>query len=593
MLQIKKLSKSYRSQLLFNQVSFSLAQGERVGIVGRNGSGKSTLFKLILGIEQADDGEIEIPRGYTIGHLEQHLKFTKSTILEEAALGLTSGCESELYRAEIILSGLGFSLEDMQKSPETLSGGFQIRVNLAKLLLSKPNLLLLDEPTNYLDIVSARWLRDFLSSWPGEVMIITHDRSFMDSVTTHTMVIRRKEIRHVPGASVKLIEQLELEDEVYEKTRLNELKKREEIEAFVNRFRAKASKATQVQSKIKMLEKMPSKEQLQQEASLDFRFNEAPFLNKRLIEADGLSFGYDPDLAPLFDALSFTLLKGERLGIIGKNGKGKSTLLRALAGELELQKGSATIHQNALTGYFGQTNIARLNEACTVEEEIDQSNPSLHRTAVRQICGTMMFSGDDALKKISVLSGGEKSRVLIGKILASPTNLLLLDEPTNHLDIESVQALVKSLKRYEGGVVIVTHDEEILRELVTKLIVFKGDTVKLVEGNYDYFLRTEGWGDQISDAPSSHRAENLSKQKTPASPLTNKESRAKKKAMAKIERDICKYEELLKKAQVGMDKAVEARNTPDITALGYTINEIEEKIEAAFNELESISKDLE
>jgi ATP-binding cassette, subfamily F, member 3 len=294
-IKINQLSKSYFARELFTDVTFQMNAGERLGLVGRNGHGKTTLFRLILGQEEPDSGEITIPRNYRIGHLEQHLHFTQPTILEEAALGLPEEDSHSIYKAEAILFGLGFSHADLERAPREFSGGFQIRINLAKLLLSEPNLLLLDEPTNYLDITSVRWITRFLSNFKGELILISHDRDFMDRVTTHTAVIHRQKVRKVEGGTAKAYAQIVLEDEIHEKTRANEEKKRAQAEAFINRFRAQASKAKLVQSRIKMLERLPKLDELADVESLDFEFRYAPFSAKTLLEARDLSFGYTPD----------------------------------------------------------------------------------------------------------------------------------------------------------------------------------------------------------------------------------------------------------------------------------------------------------
>ena len=509
MLQVSNLSKHYGARALFSDVTFSMQRGEKLGLIGRNGSGKSTLFKIILGEEHQDSGQIVKPKGYRCEHLSQHLVFTEKTVLAEACLGLPADERSQEYRAEIILAGLGFSLSDNERAPSQLSGGFQIRLNLAKLLLSEPNLLLLDEPTNYLDIVSARWLSRFLREWRDELIIITHDRSFMDSVTTHTMLIHRSTVRKMKGGTEKLLEQISQDEEIYEKTRINEERKREQVEQVINRFRAKASKAAMVQSKIKSLERMGTREQLQDEETLEFHFGAAPFFGKQLVTVTDLSFAYPSQNtgqdSRLISDLSFTIPKGERIAIIGKNGRGKSTLLRLLAGELTPSEGKISASENASIGYFGQTNVNRLDHKLTIEQEIGASGRELSRTAVRSICGAMMFSGDAALKKIAVLSGGERSRVLLGKLLATKTNLLLLDEPSNHLDIESVEALIDALDEYDGSVVVVTHDEAILRHVAKRLIIFQGDKPFVFEGDYDYFLSRIGWEDEGGAQPSKTR----------------------------------------------------------------------------------------
>src|SRR3989338_9174986 len=256
MLRIQDLNKAYGSQILFEEASLQMSPGDRLGLVGRNGHGKTTLFRLILREEEPDSGKITIPRNYRIGHLAQHLHFTQPTVLEEGCLGLSEGEEWDHYKVERVLFGLGFLEEDMAKPPVTFSGGFQIRLNLAKVLVSNPNLLLLDEPTNYLDILSIRWITKFLRGWKNELILISHDRDFMDSVTTHTAAIHRHKIVKLSGGTEKLYAQIELDETIHEKTRINEEKKRKQVEAFISRFRAKASKAASVQSRVKQLEKM-------------------------------------------------------------------------------------------------------------------------------------------------------------------------------------------------------------------------------------------------------------------------------------------------------------------------------------------------
>lgn len=495
MIQANQLTKGFGTQLLFENISFNMTRGERVGLVGRNGSGKTTLFKIILGEEHADSGEIIYPKNYTIGTLKQHLHFTEKTILAECSLALKKEEEFDTYKVEKMLHGLGFKTEDFLRPPSDFSGGYQIRLNLAKVLLGNPDCLLLDEPTNYLDIVSLRWLTRFLRNFPGEVIIITHDRGFMDAVTTHTMGIWRQKLVKIKGGSTKYHQQILLEEEVYEKTRQNTDKKRKELEEFVARFKAKASKAAQAQSRMKLLEKLPEHEALAMMATLDFEFNYKECPGKVLAEIKNVSFGYSAD-KPLIEDLSFTVLRNDKIAIIGKNGKGKSTLLNLIARELTPVGGTISGNVNLLMGHFGQTNIQRLSMENTIEEEISSADPTLGRERVRSIAGVMMFSGDLAKKKIKVLSGGERARVLLGKLLAKPTNLLLLDEPTNHLDQDSVDALSQELQNYPGAVIIVTHSEGMLREVATKLVVFHHDHVEYFPQNYDDFLAKIGWEEE-------------------------------------------------------------------------------------------------
>src|SRR3989339_1876514 len=283
MLQINNVSLSFGQQTLFDDVSLTLHSGERIGLVGRNGSGKTTLFKLILGEMEPDTGRIALPKNYTVGYLKQHLQFTESTVLAEACLGLKADEKDQIWKAEKILSGLGFGEDEFYKSPAEFSGGFQVRLNLAKVLLAEPHLLLLDEPTNYLDIISIRWLTRFLSRWPNELIIITHDRNFMNSITTHTVAIHRQKIKKVKGDTIKLYEQIAVEEEVYEKTRSKEEKRREETMEFINRFRASAARASLVQSRVKALEKMGAKKELAKVTDLGFRFNALDFPAQNLM----------------------------------------------------------------------------------------------------------------------------------------------------------------------------------------------------------------------------------------------------------------------------------------------------------------------
>jgi len=531
MIQANNLDKCYGRQVIFDKAGLTLNPGERVGLVGRNGHGKTTLFKMILGQERPDSGSISIPAGYKIGHLSQHISFSGDTVLKEACVSLRDSEDGidETYKAEIILMGLGFTMEDFGSNPLDLSGGYQVRLNLAKVLVSDPHLLLLDEPTNYLDILSLRWLTQFLRSWKKELIIITHDRDFMDGVTTHTMAIHRHKMRKEAGPTEKVYQQLLLEEEIHEKTRVNDNKKRKETEDFINRFRAKASKASAVQSRVKALQKKGQLEKLTEIKTLDFEFRSAPFTGKQLMEVHDLFFSFDNESPSLIDGLSISVGKKDRIAIIGKNGKGKTTLLNLLAKELQSKAGTVSHHGQLQMAYFGQTNINRLNLHKTIEQEIMDLHPEGNRGATRKICGTMMFPGDNALKKISVLSGGEKSRVLLGKLLVSPSNMLMLDEPTNHLDMESNDSLVEAIDAFNGSVILVTHSEMMLHALATRLIVFDDGKVTLFEGTYQDFLDRVGWkSENDSDAPRAK------KNKPRVKSVNKKQLRRERAAMLKM-----------------------------------------------------------
>ncbi len=589
MIQLSNVSKSFGEQELFTQLSFKLNSGNRVGLVGRNGSGKSTLFKLILGEEHCDEGEVIIPKGYRIGALRQHLKFTESTLREEAALALQGDAKYDVYKVEKILFGLGFVQEDLDKDPLSFSGGYQIRINLAKLLVTEPNLLLLDEPTNYLDILSLRWLRSFLRSFQGEVILITHDRDFMDAITTHTMGIVRRSLNIIPGDTHKFYEQLKSNDELYEKQKASQERKRKELEEFIAKNKARASTAAQAQSKVKQLEKMEQMDDLGFDATLKFDFNFQETPAKVLLEVKDLSFGYTPEKI-LFKDIAFALGKGECLAIIGKNGTGKSTLLNTIAGELKPLNGEVSYHPSTATGHFGQTNIDRLDPNNTITDEIYNANPKLSTAAVRSICGGMMFSGSAADKKVSLLSGGEKSRVMLAQILARPANLLFLDEPTHHLDMDSIEALTKAIKNFKGSVIIVSHSEELLRRVADRLIIFAKDTAEYFDGGYDLFLEKIGWDEEeevekVKTVPKVNKKENK-KLRAAMVQERNKLASPLKKEIEKLENMIMELEEMV---ALHHDELITASNEGEssrVMELSKLVSQEEKKIEEAFEGLE-------
>jgi len=603
-IRVSNLSKAYGTQVIFDDVGFTVNAGERIGLVGRNGHGKTTLLRMITGEGKPDVGVISIPNNYTVGYLSQHLSFTENSVLKEACLGLkpSEDGRDESYKAETILMGLGFSADDFSHHPLDLSGGYQVRLNLAKLLVSEPNLLLLDEPTNYLDIVSIRWLTKFLKGWKGELILITHDREFMDGVTTHTLGIHRNKIRKIAGPTEKLYQQILMEEEVYEQTRVNEEKKRKEVEQFINRFRAQATRARAVQSKIKALQKRERLEKMSGIEDLEFEFVLAPFTGKSLIEAKDISFSFEPDGPPLIDGLNLTIGKRDRIAVIGKNGKGKTTLLNLLAGELQPLKGAVMHHTQLRLAYFGQTNIQRLSPEKTVEEEILDAHPEYNRGAARTICGIMMFEGDSALKKVSVLSGGEKSRVLLGKLIVSPANLLLLDEPTNHLDMESIDSLLEAIEAFEGAVVIVAHSEMILHATATRLIVFDDDRVRVFEGTYQDFLERRGWKDEGEGAVRSRQNAEKKGNSTNKKDLRRIKAElidSRSRILGPLQSKISEVEETITRLEHGMERDTQALvkasvkgDGESIRRLSMSIHESRRKIDTLFDKLEALTNEL-
>ncbi len=496
MINIKNLSIAYSGKPIFEEANFIINAGEKIGLIGKNGSGKSTFFKLMLKKINPSEGSIDIPQGYRMGHLEQHIHFTYSTAIEEVCSVLPEEREHEGWKGEKIMLGLGFTEEQINEDPMKFSGGYQIKVNLAKILLMEPDMLLLDEPTNYLDIYSIRWLGSFLRKWKNELILITHDRSFMDSIISHTLVIHRNGFKKIAGKTDKILEQIEKEETIYEDQRIREDKERQKTAEWIKKFGSKASLASRAQSMQKSLDKKEVKIKLSDIQGLSFKFNYLPYISKdKMMSIQNISFGYEPEKL-LIKNLSFDVIHGDKICIIGKNGNGKSTLLQVLAGnEKPYEGGSVYINEKVNYGYFGQMNVERLNPEKTICQELEEVDSKLDITSVRRVCGNMMFQGDLAFKKIGVLSGGEKSRVMLGKIVLTPVNILLLDEPTNHFDMESSEALMEAIKNFPGSVIMVTHNEYFLRQIATKLIIFDGGKTFAFEGTYDEFLKKVGWAE--------------------------------------------------------------------------------------------------
>jgi ATP-binding cassette subfamily F protein 3 len=598
MVGVENLAKSFGDQVLFERVSFQVNPRERVGLVGRNGHGKTTLLRMIQGDLLPDSGTVTVPKNYRIAHVQQTLNFTAETVLAEGATGLPDHRRDQLWKVEKILAGLGFEPADMQRHPSTFSGGYQVRLNLAKVLVAEPDLLLLDEPTNYLDITSIRWIERFLHSWPGEVMLITHDRSFMDRIVTHVLGIHRRRVRKIEGNTEKYYTQIAQDEEIYEKTRRNDERRRREVEQFISRFRAKARLANLVQSRIKTLSKMENRDKLEKIKSLDFEFRSLSSPARQMMQAENLQFGYAPQ-SPVVRDFSIRVARRDRICVVGKNGKGKTTLLRLLAGVLTPQKGGVRTNPHARVGFFEQTNVQTLVDSRTVEEEIAAADPALDRRQVRNICGAMMFSGDDALKKISVLSGGEKSRVMLGKLLATPTNLLLLDEPSNHLDMESCDALLAAIDNFDGALIMVTHNEMFLHAIARRLIVFQADRVEVFEDSYQRFLETTGW---LNEEASGQRTPKAGRHSEPSARMSKKEARRRRSELlaerarklkpleeeiARIEEQIDSLEKSLHGHHADMQAATRERRGERIADISLAIHTCQSKIDQLFEQLEA------
>ena len=516
---------------LFSGVTFNINQKDRVGLAGKNGSGKTTLLKIITGIMKPDSGTVVIPENVSVGYLPQEKDLTgdKPVVEEimkalsflerwqkelaklEKEIALREDYESKDYEklieqynhlnerfllfqpdklkgeAEKILAGLGFKKEELEKPVNQFSIGWQMRVELGKLLLLNPELLLLDEPTNHLDIESIQWLEMFLSGYKGAVMMVSHDRAFLDNITNRTIEINNGRIYDykVPYSRYIVLrnERLEHQKAAYQ----NQQKEIKEIEDFIERFRYKATKAKQVQSRIKQLEKMDRVEVDDlDKKSIHFMFPSPPPCGKITIEAKNVVKYYGKKL--VLENIDFHMLKGEKIAFVGRNGEGKTTMTKVLLGLTDYE-GEVKLGYNVIPAYYAQDQFEMLKAENTVFEEVDSVAVGDIRTRLKTILGSFLFRGDDIDKKVKVLSGGEKSRLALAKLLLNPSNLLVLDEPTNHLDILSKDILKKALLEYQGSVIIVSHDRDFLQGLTTKVYEFKNHNIKEYIGDVMEYLK--------------------------------------------------------------------------------------------------------
>ncbi|MBU1018267.1 ATP-binding cassette domain-containing protein [Patescibacteria group bacterium] len=584
MLTISGLTKFYGNQILFKDVDLNIGSKEKIGLIGRNGTGKTTFLKILLGEESPNEGEVKMPNGYRVKSLEQHLKFSEKTVLAQVSSALSKESVNEDWRAKSILMGLGFNIDDFGRHPSEFSSGFQIRIRLAEVLVSDSDLLLLDEPTNYLDILSLRWLERFLKAWKGAFVLVTHDRHFMDLVVSHTIAIHRGDMRKMRGGPLKLIQHIKKDEEIYDKTRRNQEKKREKEDEFIRKFRAGARSAGLVQSRIKSLAKQGVKEKLDNIATIKFHFRSIPCKSDSIVQATDVSFGYEPDL-PLIQNFSLTTFPGDRIAIIGRNGKGKSTLLKLLHQNLSPDSGKVRMPPSLAVGYFGVDSIQELTPEKTILEELI-AIPNTSEQEVRNLCGALLFHGDDVKKHISTISGGEKSRVCLGKTLLFPSQLLMLDEPSNHLDMESVEALSEAIEKYQGTVIFVTHNEAMLSRLATKLVLFDNDEIRVLDYGYDKFLAKGGWAEEDEQAFKASRPDSDQKRQY----LEVKENRKKqhllRKQLDKLEKEIEKLEKEKDKTAQFLQEACLNKDTKAIKEQGIKLKEIEDSINLKYEEME-------
>ena len=530
MLSLQNAGKRFGPRVLFLEANWLVRAREKTALVGANGTGKSTLMKVLAGIESLDYGGLQQTRGMSIGYLPQEgLRLTGRSVFEECltVFDQLRDMELEIERlagqlavldhagaeyesaaerfsmlqerfqaldgyaldAQVggVLTGLGFSKQDWARQTDEFSGGWQMRIALAKLLLAKPNLLLLDEPTNHLDLETRNWLEDYLKNYPFGYILISHDRYFLDVTIDRTVEIWNKRLQIYQGNYTKYLSQKDERRTQLESAYRNQRLQIEHLEAFINRFRAQATKAKQVQSRIKELEKIERIEIPEEEPVIHFKFPQPPPSGRTVVEAENLSKSYGRK--QVLDKVTFTIERGDRVALVGVNGAGKSTMIRLLTGVEAPTSGQVKLGHNVVSEYFAQDQYKVLNGESRMLDDISRAALKVPELELRSLLGCFLFRGDDVFKPLGVLSGGERNRYALARILVSPSNFLLLDEPTNHLDMRAKDVLLEAIAAFSGTVVFVSHDRYFIDRLATRVLEVEGGTVTSHEGNYEDYLR--------------------------------------------------------------------------------------------------------
>jgi ATP-binding cassette, subfamily F, member 3 len=521
MLTLSQVTKAFGGRTLFQDASLQINPGDRIGLIGPNGAGKSTLFSLVLGDNAPDEGTVNLQRGCTLGFLSQETAPSgEETVLqlatsispamaaayasmrkfpddhsaehhEAAAVFIELDGYNLEAKAKRILAGLAFRDSDHHRPARTMSGGWIMRAHLARLLVMEPDLLMLDEPTNHLDLETLGWFQNHLSNYPGALLVISHDRAFLNTICDGMVEISRQHLHRYRGNYDDYLVEKKARDEQYLAAYKNQQREIAHLEDFINRFRAKASKAAQAQERIKQLARIKRLAPPENsEATVKFRFPQPPRGGQRTMVLEHVRQAYGAHV--VYEDLSLTIERGQRTVLVGPNGAGKSTLLKILAGLLPLESGTRIEGHNVSVGYFAQHRTDTLDIRRTVLDEAMDGASGVSEQSVRTVLGSFLFRGDDVFKNVGVLSGGEKSRLALVKLLLRPPNLLLLDEPTTHLDIASINALVAALKPYEGTLVFVSHDVHFIRSLATTVLHINAGRLTPYSGDYDYYLEKSG-----------------------------------------------------------------------------------------------------
>ena len=560
MLTLSQVTKSYAGRVLFEDAALQVNVRDRIGLIGPNGAGKSTLFGLLLGHDEPDDGVVVTQRGTRVGYLPQETASVSAHTVMELAAGPEADGRAEAM-AKRILSGLAFREGDFHRPLRELSGGWIMRAHLARLLVEEPDLLLLDEPTNHLDLETLGWFQNHLSGYPGAILAISHDREFLNLICKGIVEIRHRKLIRYHGNYDACLEQKKAREEQHLAAYRNQQREIAHLESFINRFRAKASKAAQAQDRIKQLARMERIEAPESdEATVHFRFPQPPRGGQRAIALKGVKQAYGEHV--VYENLDLEVERGQRTVLVGPNGAGKSTLLKILGGLVELSGGERVPGHNCSIGYFAQHRAEGLDAKRSILAEVQSIARPVPEQAARTVLGAFLFRGDDVFKPIGVLSGGEKSRVALVKLLLDPPNFLLLDEPTTHLDMPSIDALINALKPYEGTIFFVSHDVHFIRAIATSVIHVQAGTLTPYAGGYEYFReKTQAVGGERAATVASlgnFQPDRVEEKSSEGPKLGLKEIKAQRRAEAEARKAESAARRAIEKRAIDLEREIYA-----------------------------------
>lgn len=633
MYYIRDISVKYGDRILLNEVSFMITPRDRIGLIGRNGAGKSTLLKIIAGEKSPDSGTLEFPSKATLGYLRQEFELNESLkVIDEAmschdeALSLQQQLDelnaeisnrqdydSQSYHdlldklAQVsgqlehfnistlevetvrVLKGLGFTDADFQRQVSELSGGWKMRIELAKLLLRSPDVLMLDEPTNHLDMESIIWLEQYLSNYPGTVIVISHDIQFLENVCNRIIEVENGSITDYRMSYLKYIEEKEKQKVIQQASYENQQKELEQKEKTINRFMAKASKTKMAQSMQKQLEKVERIEAPTKTGkTMSIRFAEVPRSGREVVKIIDVDKSFDNK--SVFAHLNLTIERGDRVAFVGQNGQGKTTLAKIIAGLLPVSEGSVEESNNVYLSYYAQNQSELLDLKSTVLEIMEEKAPEELRSRVRTILGSFLFSGDDVDKRVSVLSGGERARLAMASLIMKPCNFLLLDEPTNHLDIYSKEILKDALKAYKGTLLVVSHDREFLAGLTDKVVEFKDGSIKEYLGDIEYFLSRKKM-DNMREV-DLQKSETMIASNESIKKSSSEDTRQLRKQISNVEKQITRIEEELNILETQL-AAPDFYSDPDFVKTNKKYQTLQDNLEEKMMEWEELSSQLE